>query len=181
MKLHNSRKAPARSVLADVDFDSLGEALSFLDSDEQLKTALASKMCLFATRELWEISSSLVLSFGCQSSDLEKCAQEVRADLARLQLLGMRFEKLKKVSLEGYCASKGFASISKLCAQSLVQLHFQEYEDYDMTAVEGEFGKLQKLTLAARGVAGCFSSMSASCAGSLLELNLVDYDDFAYR
>eukprot|EP00918_Siedleckia_nematoides_P017547 GHVU01037750.1.p1 GENE.GHVU01037750.1~~GHVU01037750.1.p1 ORF type:complete len:222 (+),score=21.49 GHVU01037750.1:138-803(+) len=91
----------------------------------------------------------------------------------------MRFEKLKKVSLCGYCASKGFASISNLCAQSLVQLICIEYE-YDAMPVifEGNFGKLEKLTLEGRGAATCFFSLSVSCSGSLKELTIVDRYSF---
>eukprot|EP00920_Eleutheroschizon_duboscqi_P009375 GHVT01021531.1.p2 GENE.GHVT01021531.1~~GHVT01021531.1.p2 ORF type:complete len:116 (+),score=8.15 GHVT01021531.1:446-793(+) len=112
MKRRSSRCAPVRSVLANVDFDSLGEALGFLDSDEQAKTALASRMCLSAVRELWEVSSSLLLSrykpldldsdpdWDVEShfksdvesdveSDLENCVQEVRVDPANGTALGV--------------------------------------------------------------------------------------------
>eukprot|EP00918_Siedleckia_nematoides_P107973 GHVU01235591.1.p1 GENE.GHVU01235591.1~~GHVU01235591.1.p1 ORF type:complete len:175 (-),score=2.31 GHVU01235591.1:497-1021(-) len=139
-----------------------------------------------AMRELWEISSSLVFfsERTPRPSDIDHYEQEVRAVIARLQLLGMNFEKLKRVSLSGWCVFEGFASISKLCARSLVQLSCKDYcyeGDVMPTAFEGEIGKLKKLTLAGIGAARCFASMSASCAGSLLELDLVEYIKGAYH
>eukprot|EP00918_Siedleckia_nematoides_P050817 GHVU01111318.1.p1 GENE.GHVU01111318.1~~GHVU01111318.1.p1 ORF type:complete len:273 (+),score=31.16 GHVU01111318.1:456-1274(+) len=93
------------------------------------------------------------------------------------------FNKLEKLEIMGIGSSRCFASMSRSCAESLIELSL--VFDYDLfvepeqfpESFEGCFRKLRKFVFIGHSASMWFESISESCASSLEELQLVDLSD----